>query len=70
MNELLDRDLDDVIEICKNSGIIIDPTDIKDCQSLPLRLYRTSDNKSVVFEFVNRKHFKLVAFAEVNYLEK
>lgn len=66
MNELLDRDLDDVIEICKNSGIIIDPTDIKGCQSLSLRRYRTNDNKRVIFEFVNRKHSEFVAFGEVD----
>ena len=66
MSELLDRDLDDVIEICKNSGIIIDPTDIKGSQRLPLRRYRINDNKLMIFEFVNRKHSEFVAFGEVD----
>ena len=36
-----------VIEICKNSNVIINPADIEGCNRLPLGRTSTTDNKQV-----------------------
>ena len=60
-NEIPDEDLENnVIKICKNSNIVIDPTDIKGCHCLHLGHKSTTDNKCVIVKFVNRKHSKLM----------
>ena len=61
MNKTPDDDLENhVIEICKNSNIIINPADIKACHRLPLRRNNATDNKRVIVKFVNMKHSKLM----------
>ena len=47
-NEIPDEDLENnVIEICKNFNIIINPADIQGCHRLPLGRNSTTDNKRV-----------------------
>ena len=61
LNEIPDESLKNhVIEICKNSNIIINPTDIKGRHRFPLERNSTTDNKRVIVRFVNRKHFGLM----------
>ena len=65
-NEIPDEDLENkVIEICKNSNIIINIADIEGCHRLPLGLSGTTDNKRMIVKLVNRKHSELM-FKEVN----
>ena len=60
-NEIPNEDLENhVTEICKNSNIMINPTDIEGCHCLPLGRNSTTDNKRVIVKFVNRKHFELM----------
>ena len=59
--EIPDEDLENnVIEICKNSNIIINPADIESCHRLPQGRNITTDNKCVMVKFVNRKHSELM----------
>ena len=39
---------------------MINPTDIEGCHRLPLGRNSTTDNKRVIFKFVNRKHSELM----------
>ena len=60
-NEIPNEDLENhVTEICKNSNIMINPTDIEGCHCLPLGRNSTTDNKRVIVKFVNRKHSELM----------
>ena len=60
-NEIPNEDLENhVTEICKNSNIMINPTDIEGCHCLPLGRNSTTNNKRVIVKFVNRKHFELM----------
>ena len=60
-NEIPDDDLENhIIEICKNSNIVINPADIEGCHRLPLGRNSTTDNKRVIVKFVNRKHSELM----------
>ena len=45
-----------VIEICKNSNVIINPADIEGCNRLPLGRTSTTVNKHVIVKFRNRKN--------------
>ena len=59
-NKAPDVDLENnVVEIRKNSNIIINPVDIEGCHLLPLGRNSTTDNKRVIVKFVNRKHSEL-----------
>ena len=59
-NEIPDEDLqNNVIKICKNSNIIINPVDIEGCHCLPQGRNSTADNKRVIVKFLNRKHSEL-----------
>ena len=61
MNKTPVDDLENhVIEICKNSNIIINPADIEACHCLPLRRNSATDNKRVIVKFVNMKQSKLM----------
>ena len=61
MNKTPDDDLENhVIEICKNSNIIINPADIEACHRLPLRRNSATDNKPVIVKFANMKQSKLM----------
>ena len=56
-NDVLDNDLEEkVIEIGKDSDIVITSSDIEGCHRLPLGRNSTSENKLVIVKFVNRKH--------------
>ena len=60
-NEIPDEDLENnVIRICKNPNIIINPADIAGCHRLPQWRHSTIDNKRKIVKFVNRKHSELV----------
>ena len=56
-NEIPDEDLK---KQCKNSNIIINPADIGGCHRLPRGRNSTTDNKSLIVKFVNRKHSELM----------
>ena len=57
LNEIPDEDLENnVIEICKNSNIIINPADIEGCHHLPQGRNSTTENKRMMVKFVNRKY--------------
>ena len=56
-NEVLDENLEKkVIDICKESGIDLNPYDIEACHRLPSGRVNTSNSKCVIVKFVNRKH--------------
>ena len=60
-NDVLDNDLEEkVIEICKDSDIVITSSDIEGCHRLPLGRNSTSENKRVIAKFVYRKHSELM----------
>ena len=60
-NEIPNEDLgNNVIDICKNSNIIINPANIEGCHRLPLGRNSTTDNKRVIVKLVNRKHSELM----------
>ena len=59
--DVLDNDLEEkVIEICKDSDIVITSSDIEGCHSLPLGRNSTRDNNRVIVKFVKRKHSELM----------
>ena len=61
LNEIPDDHLENhVIDICKNSNIIVNPTDIEGCHRLPLECNSTTDNKRVIVKSENRKHSELM----------
>ena len=45
-----------VIDICKESGIELNPYDIEACHRLPSGRVNTSNSKRVIVKFVNMKH--------------
>ena len=56
-NEVSDENLEKkVIDICKESGIDLNPCDIEACHRLPSENVNTSNSKRVIVKFVNRKH--------------
>ena len=56
-----DEDLENnVIKICKNSNIIINPADIEGLHRLPQVRNSTTDNKRKIVKFINRKYFELM----------
>ena len=56
-NEVSDENLEKkVIDICKESGIDLNPCDIEACHRLPSGNVNTSNSKCVIVKFVNRKH--------------
>ena len=56
-NEVSDENLEKkVIDICKESGIDLNPYDIEACHRLPSGRVNTSNSKRVIVKFVNRKH--------------
>ena len=58
---ILYEDLENnVIKICENSNIIINPADIEGCHRLPQGRNSTTDNKRMIVKFVNRKHSELM----------
>ena len=64
-NQIPNDDLvNHVVEICKNSNVLIMPADIKGCHRLPLVRNGTTDNICVILKFVNRKHSKLMLFSK------
>ena len=55
-NSISDKDLENtVISICRDSGVEIDPKDIKGCLRLPLSRNSRGQDKRVIVEFVNQK---------------
>ena len=69
--EVPDEDLENhVIEICKNSNNMINPTDIEGCHRLPLGRNSTTDNKRVIVKFVNRKHSELMLRSKTSIISK
>ena len=70
-NEIPDDDLENhIIEICKNSNIVINPADIEGCHRLPLGRNSTTDNKRVIVKFVNRKHSELMLLSKKSIISK
>ena len=70
-NEIPDDDLENhIIEICKNSNIVINPADIEGCHRLPLGRNSTTDNKRVIVKFVNRKHSELMLRSKKSIISK
>ena len=60
-NEIPDEDIENnVIEISKNSNIIINPADTEGCHPLSPGRNSTTDNKHVIVKFVNMKHSELM----------
>ena len=56
-NEVSDENLEKkVIDICKESGIDLNPCDIDACHRPPSGCVNTSNTKHVIVKFVNRKH--------------
>ena len=56
-NEVSDENLEKkVIDICKESGIELNPYDIEACHRLTSGCVNTSNSKRVIVKFVNRKH--------------
>ena len=56
-NEVSDENLEKKkIDICKESGIDLNPYDIEACHRLPSGRVNTSNSKRVIVKFVNRKH--------------
>ena len=55
-NEISDENLEKkVINICKESGIELNPYDIGACHRLPSGCVNTSNSKRMIFKFINRK---------------
>ena len=70
-NDVLDNDLEEkLIEICKDSDIVITSSDIEGCHRLPLGRNSTSENKLVIVKFVNRKHSELMLRLKKNISSK
>ena len=66
-NDVLDNDLEEkVIEICKDSDIVITSSDIEGCHRLPLERNSTSENKRVIVKIVNKKHSELMLLLKKN----
>ena len=59
-----------VIEICKDSDILITSSDTEGRHHLPLGRNSTSENKRVIVKFVNRKHSKLMLHLNKNISSK
>ena len=59
-NSIPDEDLENtviqILIICKDSGVEIDPKDVEDCYRLPLSRNSRGQDKRVVVKFLNRKH--------------
>ena len=70
-NDILDNDLEEkVIEICKDSNIVITSSDIEGCHRLPLERNTTSENKRVIVKIVNKKHSELMLLLKKNVSSK
>ena len=70
-NDILDNDLEDkVIEICKDSDIVITSSDIEGCHRLPLERNSTSENKRVIVKIFNKKHSELMLLLKKNVSSK
>ena len=70
-NDVLDNDLEEkVIEICKDSDIVITSSDIEGCHRLPLERNSTSENKRVIVKTVNKKHSELMLLLKKNVSSK
>ena len=70
-NDILDNDLEEkVIEICKDSDIVITSSDIEGCHRLPLERNSTSENKRVIVKLVNKKHSELMLLLKKNVSSK
>ena len=70
-NDVLDNDLEEkVIEICKDSNIVITSSDIEGCHRLPLERNTTSENKRVIVKIVNKKHSELMLLLKKNVSSK
>ena len=60
-NEVSDEILEKkVIDICKESGIDLNPYDIEACHRLQSGHVNTSNSKHVIVKFVNRKHSEVI----------
>ena len=70
-NDVLDNDLEEkVIEICKDSDIVITSSDIEGCHRLPLERNSTCENKRVIVKTVNKKHSELMLLLKKNVSSK
>ena len=47
---------DNLIDICHDSNVEIEPEDIEGCHHLPVYRYSRDSNKRVTVKFINRKH--------------
>ena len=67
LNDILDNDLEEkVIEVCKDSDIVITSSDIEACHCLPLGRSITSKNKQIIVRFVSREHSELMLCLKKN----
>ena len=56
-NEVSDKNLEKkVIDICKESGIDLNPCDIEACHRLPSKRVNKNNSKYVIVTFIKRKH--------------
>ena len=70
-NDVLDNDLEEkVIEICKDSDIVMTSNDIEGSHYLPLGRKSASENKWVIVKFANRKHSELMLRLKKNISSK
>ena len=56
-NRIPDEDIENnIISICKDSGVETNPKDVEGCHALPLSKNSREQDKRVIVKFVNRKH--------------
>ena len=70
-NDVLDNDLEEkVIEICKDSDIVIRSNALESCHCLPLGRKSASEKKRVIVKFANRKLSELMLRLKKNISSK
>ena len=55
-SDISEDNLDNLIDICHDSGLEIEPKDIEGFHRLPVSRYSRDSNKRVIVKFVNRKY--------------
>ena len=55
-----------MIDICEESGIDMNPSDIETCHRLPSGRANTSNSKRVIVKIVNRKHSEAMLRLKTN----
>ena len=54
------------IDICKESGIDLNPYDIESCRRLASGRVNTSNSKRVIVKFMSRKHSEAMLSLKIN----